>query len=171
MALAVVQHQHVIHGIGVPGGVTLGSTPTAGNLIVIYVGCNIASSSITLNTTDWQQIGVSTNSIYTGGFANTQGTVQIRYVQPGDTTSLPNMWTAGSTWWGHIVYEISGVSGDWEKDLLFCMTRAGDISGVALPGLPITGPGLALTMAASYNGSINPSITGSWTLDETGANN
>lgn len=171
MALAVVQSQHVIHGIGVPGSVTLTSTPTAGNLIIMYVGCNIGLTSITLNTTDWELFAQQGNSIYTGGFANVNCTVQFRYVQPGDTASLPNMWTAGSTWWGHVVYEISGVSGDWKKDLAFCMCRANDIYANPLPAYPILQTGLALTMLGSYNGSVDPTISGSWTRDEHGANN
>jgi len=174
MALAVVQHQSGIHTSQVPGSVTLGTAPTTGNLLVCLLGVNILRTNLHLNTTDWtmfQQVGDPTYG--------TVGIIMVgvyRYVQPGDTAILPAFCTSGTTYWTHCIWEISGVTGNWDDDLLFCGARAEfqnsyDDPQAALTAYPVLADTLALTGGAAYNGNGNPSITGTWTLDESGNNN
>jgi len=137
--------------------------PTVGNLLIALIGCNIAAGSITIGS-GWTLF----DEVQSGG--NVVMTALYRYAQSGDTTSLPAFWSAGTTWWTHEVWEVSGVSGTWDTDFLSSIPLPGAQSNAALPQFPIFIDGLALTGTASYDGSTNPSITGSWTLDDTNNN-
>lgn len=166
-AMAIVQHVGGIHASSIPGTVTLGGAPTAGNLIIELIGCNIASASITINTANWTQFDQaqepSGNTVVM--------TALYRYVQGGDTATLPAAWTAGGTYWTHQVWEVSGVSGTWNTDFLSSVPWYGAISNTAIPQFPIFASGMALSGVASYNGNTNPSISGAWTLDDANNNN
>jgi hypothetical protein len=172
MALAIVQSHAAIHGANVPGSssqVTLSGAPTSGNLLICFLGVNIGKSSITVNTADWTPFEAVFQE---GRDTNLTMMALYRYVEPGDVAALPAMWTAGSTYWTHMVWEISGVTGDWEQDLLFTTGVRFWSANAAYPALPIPTDGcLALTGTASYNGGSNPSYSGSWSLDQAFNNN
>lgn len=166
MSLAIVQHDNAIHGSSIPGAITLGATPTSGNLLIAFIGCNLTRSSITVGA-GWTQFdGVN---LY-GNALNAAMTCLYRYVLPGDTATLPAFWSAGTTYWSHQVYEISGVSGTWDDDLLSSAPLYGPQATNNLPPLPLFNSGLALTGFSRYNGNANPTISGSWSLDDANNN-
>ena len=167
MALAVVQNLFGINTIQVPGSKTLGSTPTVGNLIVAFLGVNITASSLVIDTTKWTMF----EAIGKWDETTWHMVAVYRYVQGGDTSALPAFCTSGTTYWTHAIYEISGVTGTWATDLLFSCGREDVDIGKALPTFPSVANGsLALTSVACYNGNANPSISGSWTLDNASNN-
>jgi hypothetical protein len=173
MALAIVQHHGAIHsntGITTDGSVTLGSAPTNGNLLIAVLGCNITKANITINTAYWTLFDYVTSA------DNGQTVVMsalYHYVGASESAALPKFWTAatGGTYWSDEVWEISGVAGSWDTDFLCSVPLWNAPSNSALPQLPIIAAGMALTAVASYNGSSNPSITGSWSLDDSNNNN
>lgn len=167
MALAVVQHSSGILNAGIPGAITLGSAPTPGNILVLFVHCNIASGSQTVNTsfwTDWQ------DAVQGGSLV---GQLLYRYVQSGDTTTTGAVWTAGSTYWAYDIYEVSGVTGTLATDALTPTNAStgtiGAASSLSAPSITTTqANAVALFGAGQYDGSANPSeSSGGWTLDET----
>jgi len=172
MAITVVQTQSSAFGaIGVPGSVTLVSAPNTGNLIIAILGLtDMLNSSLTVNTASWTQFNSTTR---TNGSGNQLFMISLyRYVQPGDTVAMPAFCTAGSTHWGWTIYEISGVSGTWNNDLLVAMTGqqydANFSTPVsrALPAYPAIANGsLAITAQLTELNLEAPTLTGSWTLD------
>jgi hypothetical protein len=171
MALAIVQHRGAIHGNTVPGSsssVVLTGAPVAGNLLIAFVGVNIADSSLTINTTSWTVF----EKVYQAEpNANLVMVCLYRYVQGGDTATLPAFATAGSTYWTDTVYEISGVNGTWDNDLLFSQPIYKTQSNASFMTLTPPIKCLALASTARYNGNTNPSYSGTWTTDETHNNN
>lgn len=165
MALARVQSHLGIHTIQVPGAVTIGAAPTAGNLLIAFIGVNETGWTV---GSGWTQFDAVSFSEY-----NTSYIIicLYRYVVGGDTATLPAFMSAGLTYWTHDVYEVSGVTGIWTTDFLRGVKLQDIISNRALPTItmPVDG-GLALVSSASYNGTSNPTITGSWTMDDS-ANN
>lgn len=175
MALAVVQHQSGIHPHEVPGQITLGAIPTSGNLLVAVLGVRISpASDLVVNDPSWKQF----NAIYRPGSPDVLYQVAIyRYVQPGDLALLPAFCTGGDTYWAHAIYEVSGVSGNWNDDLLgsyiMCQYDSNPSTPVTQPlsAYPAIASGsLAITAVAVFDSNENPAISGSWTLDETGNN-
>lgn len=168
MALAIVQHKSAVMGAGIPGGVTLASTPTPGNLIIFFFHCNTIKSLVTKNTTDWTEFEDVSNT-------NQYGSGLYRYVQIGDTTALPAIWTAGVTYWAYEVYEISGVTGTFASDVPHHNStfNSGNVTSLASgASLSCTANGsIALIGAGQYNGNVNPTLDVAWTRDEFGANN
>lgn len=176
MACLPVQSTFAIRPNEVPGSITLPGVPTPGNVVIVMFGCNIDEPNLVVDTTKWKS--------FTGGggwkcFNTPAGTFGARlytrgvyrYVQPGDLAALPAICSGGSTYWAYACYEVSGVSGVWNNDLLFAFTREDIDSLIALPILPTIKAGsLALTCIASYNGTSNPTVGGSWTLDYSNNN-
>lgn len=169
MALSVVQHKSAILGSGTPGSITLTSTPTVGNLIVVLMHCNLLSASIVQNTTDWTEF----ENPNTGGFKYGSGV--YRYVQGGDTSTLPVLWTVGTTYWAYEVYEISGVSGVFSTDVPLHNSITTNSAGTSLAAsgtLTTTRAGaIALVGVGQYNGNTDPTLSAGWTRDEFGHNN
>lgn len=170
MALAIVQHQSgIMGGTGPPGSVTLGSTPTAGNLIVMMLHTNTIRSLVTKNTTDWHELEDINNG------SSNYGSLIYRYVQGGDTTALPVMWTAGTTYWAYEVYEISGVTGTISVDLPLHNSNFNSSNNTSLASsgtLTTTAANaIALVGAGQYNGNADPTLDVAWTRDEFGHNN
>lgn len=168
MTLAIVQHQSAINGSNIPGSITLSSTPTAGNLIILFLHCNASRSSVTKNTTDWIEFEDSNNG------TTDYGSGVYRYVQSGDTTTLPVLWTAGTTYWAYEIYEISGVTGVFANDVPLHNSTfsATNVTALSSPGtLTVTASGsIALVGAGQYDGATNPTIDAAWTRDEFGNN-
>lgn len=165
----VVQHKSAINGNTIPGAVTLTTTPTAGNLIVMFLHTNVLASLVTKNTTGWtefENVTVSSSQLGSGLY---------RYVQLGDTSTLPALWTAGSTYWAYDVYEISGVSGVFAADAIGHNQASAIVNVTALSSpspLVTTLPNaLALLGAGQYNGNADPTLSVGWTRDEFGHNN
>lgn len=172
MSLAIVHHASSINGSAIPGTFNPGFTPTAGNLILVFLHCNIAVSSVTVNTTSWtQDLDVNTG----GGSPAQLGMTLWRYAQVGDTSTFPALWTAGSSYTAWEIYEISGVSGTWATD------HENSTSAFASAGTPTTtlscshttsnANDLCISGAGQYNGSHNPTWNSGWTSDETSNNN
>jgi hypothetical protein len=169
VSLAIVQTSNAIHGAQTPGAVTLGAAPTAGNLLMAYLGVNIADSSLVVDTTKWTIVDkVYQNDAISGN--SLTGLLLARYVQGGDTATLPAFCTSGSTYWAHQLWEVSGVSGSLATDLLFAfgLQDSADRSALAAVTMPVAG--MAFTAIVSYNGGSDPSISGSWTTDNTAHN-
>jgi hypothetical protein len=171
--LGIVQHSGAIHGNSVPGSsssVVLAGAPTVGNLLIAFVGMNIAASSLTINTSKWTVLDKAFQGSDNGSISQL---CLYRYVQMGDTATLDAFATAGSTYWTHTVYEISGVTGNIDTDLIYSQAiRQTEANGQIIPPVPCPVNGaLALLGTASYNGGTNPSVSGAWATDETHNNN
>lgn len=171
MSLAIVQHKSAIRPQEIPGSITLTSTPTAGNLLIVMLGCNIADASITINTSKWTLVP---SSKFTSG--NTCGMMLYRYVQGGDTSTLPALWTAGSTYWAYTVWEVSGVSGTFSNDtgnlsMTGHGTGGGTVTSLSPTNMSVAASSIILGGGAMYNGNADPTLSGSWTQDEVGHNN
>lgn len=174
MALAIVQHTSGINTSQVPGSITLGSTPTAGNLLLVAIHCNIPQLTATVNTSAWTDI-VDAISV---GFVQQVGMLLGRYVQPGDTATLPVLWTSGTTYWAYEVYEISGVTGTLTDDVptsLIGVVANSPIGGitsisVSAAGAAASNGAIALVLAGQYDGNVTPTLSSGWTTDESGNN-
>lgn len=166
MAFAKVQTSFGIHTIQVPGAVTLGSAPTPNNWLVAKIGVNESSWTVGAG---WVQFDAVSNEETT---SPTNIVMLRRLVQIGDTATLPAFMSAGTTYWTHEVYELSGGSGVWADDFLWGAPLSDAVSNQALPPKrAFLNGSIALLFSASYNGNSNPSVTGSWTMDDTGNNN
>jgi hypothetical protein len=158
MSLAIVQ-----------GSVTLGAAPTAGNIIVAYLGVNIAAASLTIATANWTVLDkIYQNDAISGG--NLAGVLVYRYVVGGDAAALPAFCTAGSTFWAHQIWEVSGVTGAIATDLLFSFDLYNVADRAAIAAMKVPVAGMALTAIAAYNTNTDPSINGSWSTDNTAHN-
>ena len=114
-ALAIVQTANGSQaaGTGVPSNVVLGSAPTVGDLVVVFLNTDTTTAP-TLNTAS--AYGQLANSITDFVYPENSFTL-YRYVQNGDTVTLPVMATAGASHWSYVAYEISGVSGNIGADV------------------------------------------------------
>lgn len=161
MALAVVQTKAVAVTLGTPGTVALDSTPTVGNLVLVFLACNCSDSALTF-TSDWTVFNRAYNS-------DTNVTVigLYRYVQSGDTSTLPTLCSAGSTYHVKMAMEISGVSGTWNTDFISCVQTQGVTVGHYAP---VAGA-LMIAACGFYNGTnVGLTLGASWTMDQTGGN-
>lgn len=167
MALAKVQSKSQINGNAIPGTMTLSSAPTNGNLMILCVGLNVAVSSMTLNSAKWTMFDAQ----YSDDGASYAGVMLYRYAS-GETTTMPAPFTAGSSYSSYDFYEISGVGGTWDSDFQMSLGRhtVSNINGKAIAPFPLDNNVFALAFTTNYNGNINSSFGGSWTLDEQ-ANN
>lgn len=165
VAKSVAHHQSGVLTFGVPGSITAGWTPTPGNLLICLLHCNLTASGITVNTGSW------TDFIDTSISTIQYGMGLYRYVQIGDTTALPALWSAGNTYWAYDLFEISGVSGVFASDVQAsaAASTAANVSTLATPGPIVTTAtsSLALAGAGQYNGNTNPTLSGGWTVDES----
>ena len=166
MALAIAHHQSAVLGNTIPGTISLGWTPTVGNLIIVFLHCNIATTSIT-NTANFT---VRNTATFT---TSTFGQLLNRYVQPGDTSTLPALWSAGSTYWAYEVFEISGVQGNWTADVQAtdAVATNTNTNTIASNSIATTSNNvLALMGAGCYDGGSNPTLSSGWTVDEASNN-
>jgi hypothetical protein len=95
-------------GSGTPASMTLGATPTAGNLLIAWLGSNNDAHSL-LDTSKW-------TLIENGGATTVFLLAAYRYVQGGDTTAVPALCTGSVSFHAQQVIEISGVTGTWAND-------------------------------------------------------
>jgi hypothetical protein len=172
LSLAVVQHKSAIQGLAVPGTITLAATPTVGNLLILFLHCNIGAGNITVNTAKWTK---DADCLGQPGNITQVGMTLYRYVQVGDTVTVPAPWTAGTSYTAYEIYEISGVSGTWATDHEDTQ-QIGKDAGTATTTLSVShttvaANALLLAGAGQYNGSHNPTWNGGWTSDETSNNN
>jgi hypothetical protein len=167
-ASSVVQHTHVISGSTGVGSITLGSTPSLGNLVIVFISWGEANvAQPTIDATKWTQFITDTS----GG--NVPCFAVYRYVQAGDTASLPAITTSGSAYWAATVYEIAGLTGTFSTDVESIGHTHVNATTISLSGATVSNYALVLTHAGEYNAFNNPSITGTgtWTLDESAWNN
>lgn len=167
MALAIVQTSSgsQASGTAVPGQPTVSSTPTVGNLLIVFLHTDSASTGVTPNTSSYTQIA---SSITTATYS-TNTYALIRYVQNGDTTTLPAMATAGSCHWAYVVYEISGVTGDRNKDFqIYSGSYSFEnnfIYPLSLSQVPQTSNTLAICSGSNYTDNATISVPSGWTSD------
>lgn len=168
MALAVAHHQSGIQPSTIPGSITLGWTPTPGNLVLVFLHTNIFTTNVTVNTSAWGS-PLATATIAT----ITNGMVLGRYAVGGDTSALPALWTAGTTYWAYDVFEISGVSGTTAADIqaISMATNTGVSTLTASAIVSAANNCLAICGAGQYNGSHDPTLSIGWTVDEAQHNN
>lgn len=168
MALSIAHHQSAINPQQIPGSITVGWTPTPGNLLLIFLHCNLPNHSAVVNTTDWTDLA---DAVAT---ADQVGMLLGRYVQIGDTSALPVLWTAGTTYWAYEVYEIAGVSGSFSTDIgsqIDIVGNTGAVASFSTGTLTTTANGtLALVGAGQYDGTTDPTLSAGWTTDEFGHN-
>lgn len=95
---------------------TLGATPTAGNLVLGWVSETNCSRPINniINTSSWT-VAAQNNPLPTG---SSRGCTFMlyRYVQIGDTTALPAMLSSSQAFIAYEAVEISGVNGTFKND-------------------------------------------------------
>lgn len=114
MSYAIVQHGHNFANSGTTNTVTLGATPTVGNLLIAFVQWFSVMTNVHINTTGWTIEKGHTSS------GTDQMWVLSRYVQSGDTATTLNFQdgVTVSTFWSATVVEVSGVTGvhatDWQ---------------------------------------------------------
>lgn len=170
MTLSVVQFASgsQLTDTGVPGQPLLGSNPTVGNLLIVELMTNTATTGVTINTSDWTILG---NNIVDFTFA-TNSYVLARYVQLGDLALLPALATAGACHWALAIWEVSGVSGNLSADL----QQVGGTSYVQASGhgpfpisvtdyIPRTSGTLALASGGNYTDTTPPVAPSGWTSD------
>lgn len=172
MSLSIVQHKSAVRGLAIPAAITLSGTPSTGNLILLFLHVNITTSSLTVDTTKW-----TVGATVLGGAGNnsTYGQLLYRYVQGGDTATLPAQWTAGSTYSAYEVYEISGVSGTFSTDVPLIATASSltttNLLSLQPAALTTTqANAIAIMGGGRYNGTANPTIDQSYAADETSNN-
>lgn len=149
---------------------TLTSTPIVGNLLVAFVGVNASLSTFTFNTAKWTPFQYAYQSVDQSSLV---GVGFYRYVESGDTTSLPPFTTSGSSDFTYSMYEIDGVKGNWTNDAISFNSggNSNNVSTVSIGALTAaTANSLALCGFFQYNGTHNPTISSGWTLDEAGNN-
>lgn len=168
MSKAIVQSAHSFSSFAP----VLASTPTVGNLLIAFLCVN--ATSLVVDTTKWTEFGRSTS---TTDQSNSLVIAVYRYVQSGDTTTLPSIISSGSSFKGLTVAEISGVTGTWATDALAVIhgdqTISGSITAVPFAGLHTINSGSLVLMGfAQYNGSTDPAsaISSPWTINEHAAN-
>lgn len=169
MALAVAQFSSgsQITGTGVPGQPLLGSNPTVGNLVIIFLHTDSGSTGITIDTSNYQILAANPdpNTFVTNTYA------LARYVQSGDLALLPAMASAGTCHWAYVAYEVSGVAGTLAADvqtvggLSFTNVPQGGIFPTKVQQVPLVAGSLALVSGGNYTGSGAPTAASGWTQD------
>lgn len=163
--LSIVQFSQGIHLSEIPGHVTLGLAPTPGNLLIAVLGVN--ENSYTPD--GWTQFDAVKDDYILSGVFNL--VCLYHYVVGGDTAVLPAFMSAGTTYWTHSVYEVAGVSGTWDTDFVTGIQLPWTSSNAVQPTIKVQSNGsLALSFVASYNASVAPTLSGSWTLDAANVN-
>lgn len=146
------------------GVLTLTTTPTVGNLIIECAGANNDPFAV-LNTTSWTAIAHGGSS---PGFV----TCAYRYVQPGDTTSLPNLTSSNIGFQSNEAIELSGVSGTIGTDLESTDAQYNQTTATVSLGTLTTAHNLDLVLIAGFNydASGNLSISAPWLPQELNNN-
>lgn len=168
MSVAVVQHAHA-YGNGSMPSFVLGTTPTVGNLVVLfYVGGDT---------------GVASNSVINGwtrqlhNFSGSQTVVVFsRYVVGGDTTTYgPPVSSTGSDN-GLVGYEVSGAAATWASALDQSELVVGGAAATttSVTALTTTSASQLALVAYGYAGGFlaaAPTLSGaSFTQDESQSN-
>lgn len=160
----LVQHANA-HGTGPgspPGSVILGSSPGVGNLILAFLSMGPGVNT-TIDTTKWtvlRQADVTDHYIW----------CLYRYVQIGDTTTLPAFSSSGAGYWVGLAYEISGVTGTIGTDVP--QSEGAETTGsdpFSITTMTTTNTNqIAIVAASCYSGSGGslPAFSVGWTADE-----
>lgn len=171
MALSIVQHKSGVLTSQIPGTITLGSVPGASSLILLFLHCNIITTSITVNTAHWT---VATAGTVLGGASNVDTLGQLLYTYgptTGGSAVMAAPWTGGTTYWAYDIYEISGVSGTFATDVPLITTASSGNSNVSsLQPAALTSTvanAIGIIGAGQYDGSHNPTVNASYVADET----
>lgn len=162
MAVSIVQFKGLA-GNFVPATIVLDSAPTPGNLIIAAYGGFINDP---FNNTAWTNLEINT----AGGGMNFR--MAYRYVQPGDTATLPNLCSTSGGAFEAFAYEIAGVTGVIADDV-FDSSAANSTNGTGshtLSPASITGTGagqIALGFFFAQNGNNNPTDSNGFTDDRS----
>jgi hypothetical protein len=153
-------------GTGLTTSKTLGQTPTAGNLLIaaIFTGSGVSPTTLTINSPSWKPLERSVSDLDT----NQVITILYRYVQGGDTSTLPAFCTAGSAFHAWTVVEITGVNGSIANDYQSSRYKhsSAGVSSMAIPkDTTRTANCLALIAFGKYNASANATLDAAWTAD------
>lgn len=171
MALAVAQSTSGSgSGTGLTTSKSLSGAPTAGNLLIAFIGTGNSSTTatITIDTTKWTPFERAINPNDT----DMTITACYRYVQIGDTAAMPAFCTAGSTFFAYTVQEISGVNGTWANDYQSSRyVQARSATSMTTPtDITRSANCLGLLGFFKYNRSANSGLDAAWTSDQN-ANN
>lgn len=169
-ALAIVQHRSQAGAGSITAThLTLTSAPTQGNLVLAFVCIN--ANTFTVNT-GWTQAGVSVSD--NSASVNFVEAVLYRYVQNGDTATLPIPFSAGGgSFWAYSIAEISGVNGAWANDLQSVSGRysGASVATISAPQFTTQTAGtMGLLGACKYDAGHSPTFSAGWTSDESGNN-
>lgn len=132
-------------------------TPKQGALLVCGLGWDRGSAANPTIGASWTEFKSQT------GASTKQLICAYRYVQVGDTSTLPALVSSGSNFYSQMVCEITGVSGTFASDHV-----GNDYSGHQASGASMTTTAdtttannqLALTFFVNYNAGALPSISG-----------
>lgn len=167
MAIAPVQSTSGSgSGTGLTTGQTLSGAPTPGNLLLFAVntGNSTIPTTYTFDTSKWFIIDVAINPI-----ANDQViTLLGRYVQGGDTATMPAFCTAGSGFFSYDGFEVSGVTGTFATDFLCSSTNQTRTSVSAISTFKqhaVANGSLGLVFYAKYNEGSAGTAPPGWTSD------
>lgn len=148
------------------GAMTLGGAPTPGNLLIAELGSSVDAYTV-LDTAKWTLI---TN----GGTSNGQIFAAYRYVQGGDTVTVPPLLTGVKAKISAWVIEVSGVTGTWASDFEGSSATFNNASTTLTTTHLATRAAndLALTGAFNYtSGATNITGASGWTFDVQQNNN
>lgn len=152
-------------GSGLTSSKSLGSTPTAGNLLIAYIftGNSTGPTALTFDLTSWTPFERAINEVDN----DMTITALYRYVQGGDTTAMPAFCTAGSLFFAYAVQEISGVNGTWANDYQSSRyVQAKNQTSLSVPSDTTRSANcLGLLGFAKYNRSAAGTTDGAWTDD------
>jgi len=151
-------------GTGLTVAKTLPGAPTAGNLLIAFFNTQGGGeSNYVVNTSSWFYID---RTLTNNGDALI--TAIGRYVQSGDTATMPAFLTSGSTFHSWEVQEISGVSGTWATDFLSSRAISRQLSSntVVTPDhMALVNGSYAICGYAKYNEGSAGSTPSGWTAD------
>ena len=167
MTLAVAQSTSGSgSGTGLQSSKSLSSTPTAGNLLIAFIGTGNGTSpaTLTFDTTKWTPFERAIDPNDT----NMVITALFRYVQGGDTTAMPAFCTAGSTFFSYTVQEISGVNGTWANDYQSSryIQKTGATSLTTPTDVAMSNNAFGILGFFKYNRSANSGLDAGWTSDQ-----
>lgn len=146
-APGVVQSAHAFNN-SVPGTVTLPGAPTAGNILIAFLG-SASDQHANVDLTKWTIINNG------GAGAGISGLTAYRYVQGGDTAVTPAICNAGGgTFWGLTVIEINHQTGVFANDMIGFQSIYVQNAGFSIPNIATTANHqLAISAAGWYNAS------------------
>lgn len=167
-APSVVQHAKATNtGFVTLPIVTLGSTPTfgTGNVLLAVV------SGVPFGTPTWGN-GWTLEQSQAAAFG-TSIYLLYRYVQSGDTTSVPNPCSNGLSFLAPsiVVYEIGGISGTWaaDKDQSGSAVKSGNTPSINSLTTNNANELAVMGISQDAGGSAAPTWSAGWSVDESGA--